>query len=292
MYVILGATGNIGKVITENLLSQGKKVKAIARNPQKLKELSDKGAEIVQGDLLDSKFLAEQFKGATAIFAMIPPIMDAQDYVAHQNKVGSSIADAIKDSDVKYVVHLSSFASDKDHGTGPIISTHYQEQRLNKIEGLNVLHLRPAYFFENLFSNIPLIKSANLIGSTLSVDTKFPAISTKDIGDVASDELLKLSFVGNKVRELLGPEDISMNDAKTAISAALGRDINYVQFSYEDTKKGMMDFGMSESLANLYNELNQGLESGWVSSISKRDDYTKTPTTLKKFTQVFKYIVG
>jgi len=44
MYVISGATGNTGKVIASTLLEAGKKVRIIARNVEKAKELTDKGA--------------------------------------------------------------------------------------------------------------------------------------------------------------------------------------------------------------------------------------------------------
>ena len=45
MYVIAGASGNTGKIVAQELLSHGKKVKVIGRNAGHLKPLVDKGAE-------------------------------------------------------------------------------------------------------------------------------------------------------------------------------------------------------------------------------------------------------
>ena len=62
MYVITGATGHTGKRIAENLLAAGKKVTAIARNPEKLAPLSEKGATVIATDLGDVATLTAAFK--------------------------------------------------------------------------------------------------------------------------------------------------------------------------------------------------------------------------------------
>jgi len=51
-YAITGATGNIGHIITEKLLAEGHKVRAIARTAEKLRALAAKGAEIFPGSLV------------------------------------------------------------------------------------------------------------------------------------------------------------------------------------------------------------------------------------------------
>ncbi|VAV84342.1 hypothetical protein MNBD_BACTEROID02-806, partial [hydrothermal vent metagenome] len=61
MYVITGATGNTGKVIATKLLEAGKKVRIIARNAEKAKELTDKGAELFQGSTNDVGLLKKAF---------------------------------------------------------------------------------------------------------------------------------------------------------------------------------------------------------------------------------------
>ena len=45
MYTVLGATGNIGSVITKKLLEKGEKVRVVGRNTGKLQQYVHKGAE-------------------------------------------------------------------------------------------------------------------------------------------------------------------------------------------------------------------------------------------------------
>lgn len=73
MYIITGATGHTGKRIAENLLAAGHSVKVISRSTEKVAELVAKGAVAAIGDLADADFLTQAFKGATAVYLMIPP---------------------------------------------------------------------------------------------------------------------------------------------------------------------------------------------------------------------------
>ncbi len=108
MIIITGASGNIGRKISADLLLREQKIKCIARNIGKLKALSGKGAEIAAGSLDDAAFLTEPFICADAVFAMIPPNYTALDFRTYQNIVGASIAKAIGNSGIKYIVNLSS----------------------------------------------------------------------------------------------------------------------------------------------------------------------------------------
>lgn len=49
MITVMGATGNVGRKITERLLKAGEAVRAVGRNHQALDELADAGAEVVAG---------------------------------------------------------------------------------------------------------------------------------------------------------------------------------------------------------------------------------------------------
>ena len=66
MYVITGATGNTGRLITEALLAKGNKVRAIGRSAGHLRTLVDKGAEAFVGSVSESAAMIEAFRGAGA----------------------------------------------------------------------------------------------------------------------------------------------------------------------------------------------------------------------------------
>jgi len=96
MYVITGATGNIGSKMAVRFINMGKPVRLIGRNEGKLNKMATKTAESAIGTLEDVEFLAKSFKDATAVFAMIPPLMNAEDVRGSQNKIGTNLTEAIK----------------------------------------------------------------------------------------------------------------------------------------------------------------------------------------------------
>jgi uncharacterized protein YbjT (DUF2867 family) len=286
MIAITGATGNIGSKITADLLSKGQNVRCVARTAVKLETFAEKGAEIAAVSLEDTAALADAFKGADAVFAMIPPNYQALDFRAYQNAVGASIATAVETSGVKHIVNLSSQGAHLADKTGLIKGLHDQERRLNKIKGVNILHLRPTYFMENLLANINMIKQMNIMGSAIQKDMKIPMIATQDIADFAVDRLIKIDFSGMPVKDLLGQRDLSMNEAAEIIGKKIGKpDLKYVQFSYEDTEKALEDMGFSADVAGLFIEMSKAFNEGMFDTPRTRQNTTRT--AFEDFVEVF-----
>jgi uncharacterized protein YbjT (DUF2867 family) len=288
MYVICGATGNTGTITARQLLKNGKQVRVIGRDAEKLKSLVEQGAEAAVGSLEDNDFVKQALSNATAAYLMIPPNFAAGDFRAYQKKVGQNLAAAAKSSGLKHAVTLSSIGGDLDAGTGPVLGLHWMEEALNAVPDLNVLHLRPTFFMENLFSNIPLIKGNGMNGMPAPGDVPMTMIATKDIGDYAAKRLLALDFTGSDFQDLVGPPEITMSAATTLLGKAIGKsELPYVQFSYEDAKQGMIGSGLSEQFADLYIELYKGFASGTIKSARPRDAESTTPTTFEEFSKTF-----
>jgi uncharacterized protein YbjT (DUF2867 family) len=286
MYVITGATGNTGGEIARKLLQAGKKVRAIARDKNKLKSLEAEGAEIRQGSLEDSHFLANTFEGATAVYAMIPTDPRAENLFEYMDRIGASIYKALRQSKVPNVVNLSSIGADLPSGTGPISGLHHQEQHLNQLEA-NVLHLRPTFFMENFLVDIPMIREMGIMGSPAKPDVILPMIATKDIADVAADRLSRLDFKGKTILDLLGPRDVGYAEAAKILGAAIGKpDLPYVQFSYEDAEKGMIQGGISADIASKYVEMYRAFNEGLIKPVPRKPE-NNTPTTIEEFAKTF-----
>jgi hypothetical protein len=58
-----------------------------------------------------------------------------------------------------------------------------------------------------------------------------------------------------------------------------------VPFSYEDAKKGMVGAGLSENMADLYDEMTRNLNDGKSMTNGPRDAASATPTTIEEFAQ-------
>ncbi len=119
MYVVLGASGNTGHVVTKNLLAHGQKVRVVGRNAAHLQPLAAEGAEVFIGDAADASALTKAFHQADAAYVMIPPNLTSNDFPAFQDQVSDAIAAAVRNAGVKNVVSLSSIGADKPSGTGP-----------------------------------------------------------------------------------------------------------------------------------------------------------------------------
>lgn len=283
--VITGATGNIGTALTHTLLQQGHRVTAVARLSHRLDALRAAGATSKAGDLHDTALLTEALQGADAAFLMIPPNPTAPDVLEHMRQVGESIAQAVRAAGLKQAVHLSSIGADQPAGTGPVVGVHHQEARLNAIDNLQVAHLRPAYFMENLLSNIGLIQHMGITGSAMRPDLSFPIVATKDIAAKAA-ELLTQGFEPGSVHYVLGPQNYTMQEVAQAIGKAIGRpDLPYVQFPYDQAKQGMVQAGLSENMANLYDEMTRNMNEEKVMVKEERTAAATSPTTLQEFAE-------
>lgn len=289
MYVIAGASGNTGKIVAQELLSHGKKVKVIGRNAGHLKPLVDKGAEPLIGDLTDGSFLKRAFAGAEAVYILIPPNSKSNDFRAYQNTISDNYVEAIKSNGVKYVVLLSSIGAHLRHGAGIIDGLGYLEEKLGALKDVNVLNLRPTFFMENLFPQVDLIKQAGIAGTSVRADLRFPMVISADVGAVAAKRLNDLKFKGNTVEYVLGPSDHTLDEVTSILGKEIGKpDLKYIQFSYEDTKKAMAGSGyMTENLADLYNQMSEAFNNGKAFSDYKRTPENSTPTRIQDFAKMF-----
>jgi uncharacterized protein YbjT (DUF2867 family) len=284
MYTILGATGNIGSVITRVLLEKGEQVRVVGRNAGKLQKYVQKGAEAFVGDVSDEAAMAQALSGARAGFLMIPPNPTSPDYRAEQERVSDSITAAVKKSALHYAVNLSSFGAQVDKGTGPISGLHRFEKKLNAIEKLNVLHLRPVYFFENHLSSINMVQMMGMIGGALKAALAMPQIATRDIGAFAAERLLKLDFNAKQTRELLGQRDLSMNEVATAIGRAIGKsDLRYAQFPYDQVEQFLLQMGTPARTASYFIEMFRGINEGIVVATEPRTAENTAPTSIETF---------
>ncbi len=287
-YIVTGATGNIGKVLAEKLLARGKKVRVIGRSKERLEPLVDKGAEPFVGSLDDATFLTNAFQNARVVFAMIPPNFTATDFRAYENQVGEALATAIRDAGVTHVINLSSVGAHLEEGTGPIKGLHDNEQRLNRLDGVNVVHLRPGFFMENLLFNVETIRNMGINGGPIDPELPIPMIATKDIAAVAARLMEERSFRLKSVRELLGPEDVSMAEVTKVLGKAVDiENLRYVQFSYDDARRAMIGLGMSVNVADEMIEMYRGMNENRVRPTEIRSPDNTTPTRLEEFAETF-----
>jgi uncharacterized protein YbjT (DUF2867 family) len=289
MIVIVGATGHTGRPAAEALLAGGEKVRVIGRDPKRLEALTQKGAEAFVGNVEDVASMTKAFEGATAVYLVLPEDVSQQDLRAHQERVSDCYAAAVASARVPYVVSLSSIGAQHAEKTGPIVGLHNQEEKLNRIAGLNVLHLRAAYFMENLLMSIPPLRSMGTLPGGLTSDMAMPWIATKDIGAYAATRLAARDFSGSSTQELHGQRDISMKEAASIVGKAIGKpNLGYMQVPFMLLEPALAQMGLPKKTAALLIEMWKSANAGLIVPQEQRSAKNTTPTAIESFvTEVF-----
>lgn len=285
MYVVMGASGNTGHVVANNLLTRGGKVRVVGRNSAHLQPLASKGAEPFIADASDPSALAKAFDGADSAYVMIPPNISSKDPLAYSNRVSDAIAAAVKNAGTKNVVALSSIGAEQASGTGPVVGLHNLEQKLNQVPSANVLYLRAGYFMENTLPQANAIRQMGSVVGPLRSDLKVSMIATRDIGTVAADILLHPTIRGKQTRELQGERDLDYNEVASILGKATGKsDLKYIQVPDDQFRGALVQMGMSEPMANLLLEMTHAMNAGTMRALEPRTPQNTTPTSYETFT--------
>jgi uncharacterized protein YbjT (DUF2867 family) len=282
MYVLLGSNGNITSKAARLLLARGERVRVVGRSAASLAALRSAGAEIAAGDIGDAGFLAKAFAGAAAAYAMIPPDYAAPSLGAAQDRLGEAIARALAVAGVKKVVNLSSIGAHLASGTGPIAGLHRQEERLNRIDGIDLLHLRPGYFFENHLVALGTIQPLGVYADMTAPDAPLPMVATADIAAVVARELVRPSTPGKRVLHLRAPRLYTMAESAALLGAAIGKPgLAYVQADRAQAKAAMASHGFSADAANQFEEMSGAFSTRRLDGEHEKGPTEVTPTTLE-----------
>lgn len=285
MIAITGATGQTGSKIANILLDKKQKIRVIGRSEEKLLHLKNRGAEIAVGSQEDVSFMTKAFTGCNSVYFLIPPKMDTFDVRSYYNQLGDIGVEAIKKSNVKTVIFLSSIGAELDAGTGPVIGLHDVEAKLEKLKDTGIVFLRAGYFMENTLTNVSLMKTQRINGNTMPPDAKVSMIATKDIAEKAAELLVSQSGKEHVIVEIFG-DSISYKDATALIGKAIGiPDLPYIQFTEADTLVAMTSMGVSQNLAQSFIEMASSIGKGLIHTTQIDPLKPNTSTTFKTFAQ-------
>ncbi|UBU18083.1 NAD(P)H-binding protein [Nonomuraea gerenzanensis] len=259
MYAITGVTGHVGGAAARRLLARAEPVRAVVRDPARGKGWIEAGAETFVADLGDRAALAEAFGGCRAAFVMLPTDPAADD--AGHRALADSIAGAVLDSGVPYVVMLSSLGAELPEGTGPIRWLHHLEHRLRET-GVLLTAVRSGHFQEKVEAALDAARGAGVypvFGD--SADTPAPMIATHDVGKVAADALLTPP-ARSEVIDLDSPSYTERQVAEE-LGAVLGRPLQVITIPQAQWIPSMVEAGvppqLARELAGMYEAVERGL---------------------------------
>ena len=216
--LVVGATGQLGSVITRKLISSGTKVRALARNPEALARFAP-DAEIAPVDLRDLPKLTEACRGIDQIVATAnnnmgkgPTSPSRIDLSGYQN-----LCAAARNAGVRRLIYVSYRGVDQDAPVDIFRIKWYIEDAIRR-SGVPYVMLRPSAFMDVWIDQI-LAKGIREKGvATIFGDGNTIAnyIAVDDVAEFAV-RILSRGEVVNEAVDAGGPSDVSLNHLATLI---------------------------------------------------------------------------
>lgn len=294
MNLVVGATGLLGGMITQQLLNKGKEVRILVRHNSPSAELAkqgmatsaqsliEAGAQPVYGDLKDRPSLDKACEGIQTVITTANTFVRGgnDNFESVDLKGTKSLIDAAKASGVRHLIYTSAAGSDPSH-PHPLFSAKGQCEAHLKESGLEYTILKPGVFMEiwiGIIVGIPLQarESVTLVGSGTR---KQVFVSMADVAAYA------VTAVDNPIarnQEILiaGPAAYSWTEAVESVGREIGRKIAINYVSPGDTIP-LVPESVGPMLAALE------MEDSYIEMSETAEIYGIEPTSLDTFAQRF-----
>jgi NADH dehydrogenase len=222
--LVAGATGQLGRVITQKLIAAGVPVRALARNREKLASLFPSGAEIAAVDLRDQRAVTEACRGVTDIVATANNNMGKGetsplrvDLTAYQN-----LCAAARNTGVRRIVYISFRGATPIEGVD-IFRLKWHIEDVIRRSQVPFVVLRPTAFMdvwidEIIAGGIRKNGVTTIFGDGTRVGNY---ISVNDVAEFVARVIARPEIV-NETIDLGGPSNLSLNDVATQVERRLG----------------------------------------------------------------------
>lgn len=231
--LVTGATGRQGGAAAERLLAAGFPVRALVRDPEKprARELADKGAELVRGDLDDPASLESAVGGVYGVFSVQNFFQAGYEGEIRQ---GTLLADAAKAAGVSHFVYSSVGSAHRETGISHFESKRRVEEHVRSL-GIPYTILRPVFFMHNWDGMREQILSGAL-PSPLSPDTVLQQLAVEDLGAFVAEAFANSpSWLGREV-ELAGDE-LTMPEVALTFARMIGKEVRHVHIGWDEFRR-------------------------------------------------------
>jgi len=228
--LITGATGNIGSLVVERLLSRGQRPRVFVRDEAKARQRFGDRVEIVIGDLSDAASLESAMEGVDQLFLVSTgPQLQAYDEAA---------ARVARHQGVERLVKLSSYDVRLNLGSGVL---HATGEAAIRASGINFVFVQPAGFMTNVLGWATEIRGEGAVHSCTG-EGRIAFIHPRDIAEVATTVLLTDAYDGASL-PITGREPLSFAEMAAKIGAVIGRQVSFQAVSEEEAGERWMKKG-------------------------------------------------
>ncbi len=254
MIVITGASGQLGRLVIQSLLTKvpASSIVAAVRNPQKASDLAALGVQVRRADYTDSASLDAAFQGAEKVL-LISSSEVGQRLAQHRNAI-----DAARRAGVSLLAYTSLLHAD----TSPLglAGEHMATEACLAQAGVPFVLLRNGWYTENYLASIPpALQHGAFIGS--AGEGRIASAARADYAEAAAAVLTSPDQSG-KVYELAGDEAYTLAGFAAELSRQSGKTIPYVDLPESDYKAALVGAGLPEPIAGLLADSDSGASKG------------------------------
>jgi len=252
MYLIIGATGNVGSEVVAQLLAAGKQVRVFTRDASKVSHLGGR-VEVAVGDLMQPDSIAQAVAGVEAVFIM-NGVLDGHAF--------RQMIETVKASGNPRVVFLSTlFAADAD---SPIGQVHKDKEDVIRASGLHGSFVRAGNFMTNTFQWLETIKSESTVYNGMGAGKSAP-VAPQDIAAIVVQALTDSNSA--EIYEVTGGELLTLAEQVEILSRATGKPIRVMEISMEQAEQGLLKAGFPPFVAKAVSRTYEDIRDGKMSFV-------------------------
>lgn len=253
--LITGATGQLGRLVIDSLLSRGAAPQSIvagARDLAKASDLADRGVRVVGLDYDDAATVAAAFEGVDAV------LLISGSEVGRRTDQHRTVIDAAKAAGVSKLVYTSApKATTSDLVLAP---EHKATEELIAASGIPAVILRNNWYSENYAGDLAQAAASGVLAASVG-DGKVASASRRDFADAAAVVLLEDGHIG-EVYELGGDVAWDYSELAAAIAEVVGNPVEYKALSTQEHAAALESAGLDAGTVGFVTALDAGIRSG------------------------------
>lgn len=282
MDIVLGATGRVGSIVTEILLSKGRAVRAVVRHAAKAKRLQQLGASIAVADFADDRTVYSAFDGGDTVFIVTAEDPASVDGVAEATAFLKVCRDAVQATGIRRVIGLSSDGAQHESGTGFLMVSYRLEHAFDGLD-IEKTFIRPSYYYSNWMMSLPVVKEHGVLPTFFPIDLSIPMIAPGDVAQYAA-KVFAGEVEPRTVHNITGPYSYTSSDIARMLGEVLGRGITAQQTPEESWNETLMAVGFSPVNAQHMAEMTKSVISGLTAAEGAE---TILPTTFPEYAKSY-----